>query len=189
MNRMSLAGAVAAMLLACASVAAAGQYPQDHNGWTIGFGVGGASAGVSLDGGGSSDREGGGMGNFRVGYPLSEEVSLQLEGNAWTKSENDVTLTFDATTIGIAFFPSEGWVLRGGVGFGQTKLSADLGNTTVTSTETGIGLHAAAGYEFRLARTFALGPQVDFGYATFDGGSSNWFGAGLNLNWYFLSKK
>lgn len=189
MNRMSLAALGTAALLALATSAFAGQYPQDHNGWTIGFGAGLASAGVSVDGGGSSDREGGGMGNFRVGYPLNERVSLQLEGNAWTKSENDVTLTFDATTLGVAFFPSEGWVLRGGLGLGQTKLSADVGNTTITSTESGVGLHGAAGYEFRLARTFALGPQVDFGYATFDGGSSNWFGAGLNVNWYFIPKK
>lgn len=168
------------------TAATAGTYPQDHDGWSIGFGLGGGSAGVSIDGAGSSSREGGGMGNFRLGYPLNERVSLALEGNAWTKSENDVTVTFGTTTVGVAFFPSEGLVLRGGVGFGSTTVSTSFGSTTVSSTETGFGMHGAIGYDFRVARTFALGPQVDVGYSTFDGGSSNWFGLGLNFNWYFI---
>jgi hypothetical protein len=180
---------VALFLVALASSAIAGTYPQDHNGWSIGFGFGGASAGLSDDSGNSSDREGGGMGNFRVGYPLNEKVSIGLEGNAWTKSQDGVTLTFGATTVGVAFYPSDGWVMRGGVGLGSTTLSASSGNTTVTSSESGLGLHGAVGYDFRLARTFAIGPQVDAGYTTFDGGSANWFGAGVQFNWYFIPKK
>lgn len=170
-----------------AATALAGQHPQNHNGWSIGLGVGGGSAGLSVDGGGSSDREGGATGNFRLGYPLNEKVSLALESNAWSKSENDATVTFSATTVGVAYFPSEGLVLRGGVGFGNSHFSVDVGNnTTVSSTETGLGLNGAVGYEFRLARTFALGPQADFGYASFDGGSVNWFGVSLQGTWYFV---
>jgi hypothetical protein len=184
---LSLA-ALVFMFAATAPVAQAGTYPQNHDGWSIGFGAGGGSAGVSVDGGGSSDRESGGMGNFRLGYPLNEQVSLALEGNAWTKSENGATVTFSATTFGVAFFPSEGLVLRGGVGFGSTTVAADLGPVTVTSTESGLGLHGAVGYDFRLARTFAIGPQADFGYASFDGGSANWFGVGVQFNWYFVPK-
>lgn len=168
--------------------AGAGTHPQNHNGWSIGFGLGGASAGLDVDGLGSSDREAGGMGNFRVGFPLNEQISLAFEGNAWTKTENDVTVTFGATTIGVAVFPSEGLVLRGGIGIGTTEVSVDIGSTTVSSTETGLGLHGGIGYDFRVARTFALGPQVDLGYTTFDGGSANWFGLGLNFNWYFIPK-
>jgi hypothetical protein len=180
--------ALSLLALGAVSSALAGTYPQNHNGWNVGVGFGGGSAGLSDDSGNNSDRTGGGMGNFRVGYPLNEKVSLQLEGNAWSKSENGVTVTFGATTAGVAFFPSEGWVLRGGLGFGTTTVSVDFGNATITSTERGVGLHGAAAYEFRLARTFAIGPQVDLGYASFDGGSSNWIGAGLQLNWYFIPK-
>lgn len=182
---------LAAALLALAIFAVpamAGTHPQNHNAWSIGFGIGGGSAGLSLDDIDAGDRETGGMGNFRVGYPLNEKVSLALEGNAWSKSENDVTVTFSATTVGAAFFPSEGLVLRGGIGFGSSTASYDAGSVTVSSTESGLGLHGAVGYDFRVARTFALGPQVDFGYTTFDGGSANWFGLGLQFNWYFVPK-
>lgn len=100
---------LAALLIsACgATTALAGQYPQNHDGWSIGLGVGGGSAGVSVDGGGSSDREGGMTGNFRLGYPLNPKVSLALESNGWTKSEDGGTVSFTATTIGVACFPSE----------------------------------------------------------------------------------
>lgn len=185
-TRMLLVALTVLALGAATTAATAGTYPQNHNGWSLGFGIGGGTAAIDVDGVGTSDREGGGMGNLRFGYPLSEQLSLALEGNAWTKTENDVTVTFSATTVGVAFFPSEGLVLRGGVGFGSTTVSADLGSVTVTETESGLGLHAAVGYDFRLARTFALGPQADFGYTTFDGGSANWFGVGLNFNWYFI---
>jgi hypothetical protein len=183
-----IATALAILISAAISPASAGQHPQDHDGWTLGFGFGGGSAALNLDNGDSSDREGGGMGNFRVGYPLNEKFSLQFESNAWTKTENDVTVTFSASTFGLAWFPKEGLVLRGGVGFGGTTVSVSSGNTTTTQSENGVGLHGAVGYDFRLTRTFALGPQFDLGYSSFDGGSSNWYGLGLNLNWYFIKK-
>lgn len=169
-----------------ASSAVAGTYPHNHNGWSIGLGIGGGSAGLSVDGAPDIDREGGMTGNFRVGYPLNEQLSLALESNAWTKSENGDNVTFSATTIGVAFFPSEGFVMRGGLGFGNSRFSSDIGGGTITYTETGFGVNAALGYEFRVARTFALGPQADFGYASFDGGSVNWFGLGLQGTWYFI---
>jgi len=185
-NRFGVAVAALVLVAATASVAAAGQYAQDHNGWSIGFGVGGSSAAVTVDNFGTSDREGGAMGNFRVGYPLNEMVSLSYEGNAWTKSQSGVTLTFAANTFGVALYPSEGLVFRGGIGFGSTTVSARIGNTSASQTETGLGLHVAAGYDFRIARTFAIGPQIDYGYTTFDGGHADWIGGGINFNWYFV---
>jgi hypothetical protein len=191
--RTLIAGLACMAVLGLASTASAGTYPQDHNGWSIGFGIGGGSAGLSLDNFEAGDREGGGMGSFRVGYPLNSQVSLGLESNAWTKSETvngtDATVTFSATTVGAAFFPAEGFVLRGGVGLGQTKFTASQGSVSVSNSETGFGVTYGVGYEFRLARTFALGPQIDGGFATFDGGSSNWVGLGLEFNWYFIPKK
>lgn len=190
MNRTGI-GVVVALALALVAVApaAAGTHPHNHNGWSIGLGVGGGSAGLSLDGTDGGDREGGGIGNFRLGYPLNEKVTLALESSAWSKSEDGATVTFGATTVGVAFFPSEGLVLRGGLGLGTSRFSADLGPYTISSTESGFGLNGAVGYEFRLARTFALGPQADFGYTTFDGGSANWFGLGVQGTWYFVPKE
>lgn len=128
------------------------------------------------------------MGSFRLGYPLNEKVSLAMESNAWSKSENGVTVTFSAVTAGVACFPSEGLVLRGGIGLGRTTVSLVGGGATLTASESGLGLNGSVGYEFRLARTFALGPQLEAGYATFKGGSSNWVGGSLAFNWYLLKK-
>lgn len=180
---------VSAILMSFASLASAGTHPQDHTGWSIGFGVGGGSAGLDIDGIGTSDREGGGLGNFRLGYALNPQLSLAFEGSAWSKSENGTTVTFGASTLGVAFFPSEGLVLRAGAGLGTTTVSSSSGSTTLTASESGFGLHGGIGYDFRVARTFAIGPQFDYGYATFDGGSSNWFGVGLNFNWYFIANQ
>lgn len=179
---------LAVSLLGFPSVSTAGSHPQNHDGWHIGFGFGGGSAAVSVDGEGSSTREGGGAGNFRIGVPINEKVSIGLESNAWVKSENNVTISFNAATAAVSFFPSEGLVLRGGLGLGRTTLSASSGGTTATVSESGFGANAGIGYEFRLARTFALGPQVDFGLATFDGGKANWVNFGLQFNWYFVPK-
>jgi len=172
--------------LFAASTAIAGTHPHNHNGWSIGLGVGGGTAGLSVDGGPDSDREGGVTGNFRVGYPLNEQFSLALESNGWSKSEDGSNVTFTATTIGGAFFPSEGLVMRAGLGFGNSRFSTDLGGGTVSYTESGFGVNGGLGYEFRVLRTFAVGPQVDFGYASFDGGSVNWVGLGIQGNWYFI---
>jgi len=187
--RFRALSALLLVLLAAPGLARADLHPQDHDGWSIGFGVGGGTAGVSLNGLGSSNREGGAIGSFRVGYPITPQVSIAMEGTAWTKEENGTTLTFDATTFGVAVFPAEGLVLRGGLGFGSTTVAEKEGNVTLSSTESGFGAHLGAGYDFRVARTFAIGPQVDFGYTTFSGGNANWIGAALNFNWYFVKRK
>jgi hypothetical protein len=42
------------------------------------------------------------------------------------------------------------------------------------------------GYEFRVARRFALGPQVDYSYAKIDDSLSiNYWNFTLGGNWYF----
>ena len=187
--RFMFTGLTLLALTAAASPARAGQFPQDHNGWYIGLGVGGGSAGLSDNSGNNSDRTSGAVGSFRVGVSINPNVALGVESSAWTKSENGATVTFDATTAGVAWFPSQGWVIRGGVGIGSTTVSASSGNVTVSSSETGLGVNAALGYEFRLARSFALGPQLETGYASFKGGSSNWAGLQLAANWYFLPTK
>jgi hypothetical protein len=174
---------------AVAAPAVAGTHPQNHDGWSIGFGFGGGSGTLNLDGtNGDSEGKGGGVGSFRVGFPLNEKISLAFEGSGWARTEDDVTLALSTSTFGVAYFPAEGLALRGGIGFGSVSSSVDAGSVTVSSSESGLGLFGAVGYDFRLARTFALGPQVDLGYVDFDGGSANWIGLSLQFNWYFVPK-
>ena len=44
-------------------------------------------------------------------------------------------------------------------------VETQVGSTTITGTQDGLGLTAGMGYEFRATRHLTLGPQVDFAYA------------------------
>ena len=79
MPRSITTGLVCLALAGLTAVASAGTYPQDHNGWSLGLGGGGGSAGVTIDGFGNSNRTSGGMGSFHAGYPLNQEVSLGIK--------------------------------------------------------------------------------------------------------------
>jgi hypothetical protein len=58
----------------------------------------------------------------------------------------------------------------------------------LVSTETGFGVNAGLGYEFRLTRSFSLGPQIDGGFITIDSGDANWGSVSVQANWYFIPK-
>ena len=181
-----------ASLAAAVRPAAAEGYPQQRGGWFLGFGFGGGTAALT-SGGQSTDREGAPTGSFRVGYDLSPEIGLGFESNGWTKSEDiageTVSTTFD---VGAATFyyhpPSNGLVLRGGVGYGGAHASLQNGNTTTTSTETGFGLTLGAAYDFRVRRTFSLGPQIDYGWMTLSDFDANYVNFGLSFDWHFIGK-
>ncbi len=184
--------AVVSVILLAMSVpslaAAAGPYPQTRQGWLVGFGVGGGSAAISVDGT-SSDREAGGAGSFRVGYAFQPELSLELNANTWTKTENSVTLSFSVATAAINYYPgASGLVLRGGIGAGSADATIQVGRTRISGNESGLGLTFGAAYEFRVTRTFAIGPQVDYSLAKFSDFDSNHVIGGLGFNWYFIPK-
>ncbi len=172
-------------VLACPVLAES--FPQTRDGWQVGFGVGGGSAGGS--GGGS--REGGGAGTFHVGYAFQPQVALELNSNAWTKSQDGATVTLSVTTASLSYYPAgaQGLVLRAGAGFGDESVSASSGNLTFSASQTGFGATAGVGYEFRVKRTFAIGPQVDFGWISINGGSDNYINGALGFHWYFIPQK
>lgn len=75
------------------------------------------------------------------------------------------------------------------MGFGTSHFQQDLSNGfTQSKDETGFALAAAAGYEWRLTKKFALGPQVEFNYLNIGGDlvdTANFFDATLGFNWYW----
>jgi hypothetical protein len=179
--------AVALTAITIAGPVRAESFPQTREGWLVGFGVGGGTAGVS----GGTNREGGIAGSFRVGYAFNPQVSAGLSSSAWSKSESGVTLTFSVGGPTVEFYPvgAPGLVLRAGAGFGSVSASASSSGGTFTASESGFGALAGVGYEFRVLRTFAISPQVDFGYLTIKGDSANYVNFGLGFNWYFIPKK
>jgi len=171
------------------ALAAAETHPQTREGWLIGFGVGGGSAGISADGA-SSDREGGFAASFRAGYAFQPQLSVELDSNGWSKEQDGTTTTFSVGTAAINYYPgAQGIVLRGGVGFGSADVSTQVGSVTLSGSESGFGFLLGAGYEFRVRRTFAIGPQVDFGWMTLDAFDANYVNVGIGFNWYFIPRQ
>jgi len=174
------------LIAAAPGMALAGAWPHDRDGWTLGLNLGGGTAGVNFSGF-DTNREGGAAGNFRVGYAFQNQFAVGLEGAAWTKNENDQTVTFSFGGPAFTFYPgSQGFYLRGGIGVGTAKWEAQDGGVTYSVSDNGFGVLGAMGYEFRLARKFALGPQVDFNYAKVnDDLSVNYWNFTLGGSWYF----
>lgn len=165
----------------------AGDHPHDRNGFMIGLSVGGGSQGVEDE----DEREGSGTGNFRIGYAVRPDLVLHFEGTGWTKTFDsafgDATWTFSTGTAALTWYPNAGGgFLRGGVGVGTASLEIEDSGIKVSADESGLGLVAAAGYEWRLTRKFALGPHGEFVWMDLgDVGTANMFGGSLDFNWYW----
>jgi Autotransporter beta-domain len=173
-----------------ATVARAEPYPNDRNGFMIGFGLGAGSLGFE-DG---DQRETSGIGDFRIGYAVRPDVVLHVESNAWVKTytdallgSGDVTVTSSAVLAAVTYYPQgNGAYFRGGLGGGRVSLEVDSNNVTVSSDDTGFAALFAAGYEWRLTRKFAIGPHAEFTYESLDIlGTSTMFGGALDFDWYW----
>jgi hypothetical protein len=169
------------------AVASADMQAHVRDGWFLGVGLGGGSAAITANGN-TSDREGGGAGSFRVGYAINPKIGLGVESNTWLKSQDNVDLSFTTYAATLFYFPSEGLILRGGIGGGDATAEIQNGNTTVSATESGFGITAGVAYEFRLGRNFALGPQLDYSFVNLDSFDANYVNGGLSFNWYFIPK-
>jgi hypothetical protein len=88
--------------------------------------------------------------------------------------------------IAVNFYPGgQGFLLRGGVGYGTISFSATSDNFTASIHESGFSAVGGIGYEFRVKRTFALGPTVNYSYISTDSFSANWVDGELAFTWYF----
>jgi len=96
----------------------------------------------------------------------------------------------DVAAIGLSYYPAAvpGLSVHGGVGSGTTDLTLKVGNVSISGSDSGLGFTAGAGWEFRVARTFALGPKVDFGWMTLSDFDANYINGGLAATWYFIPK-
>ena len=186
---LAFAVAVAAWA-AAAGPAAAETDAQKRAGWFVGFGVGGGTAGVS-DNGSSLERQTAGAGSFRVGYDFDPDLGVGLESNAWSKSENSVTNTFSVSAATLSYHPpaANGLVLRGGIGVGTASATVTHSTTTVSISQSGFGFTVGGQYDFRVRRTFSLGPQIDFGWLSLDNNvTANYVNFGITFDWHFIGR-
>lgn len=154
---------------------AVGQDKHVHQGFWIGFGLGG---GVNLSEELDDDRLVGGSAYLRLGGTPSQRVLLGGEAVGWAAAQfNEVASRSNAMFI-VMFFPSEngGFFVKGGVGAGTVARVA-VGPPTTVQTETGLGTAVGLGFDVRLGRNLYLTPNLDWLFQYFDGESF----AGLGL--------
>jgi hypothetical protein len=179
-------------------VATANPHPHQRTGFFIGLGLGWGNAGADLVGSTSTDREDSGSGNFRLGWAVTPSVTLGLENSSWVKTyavagaspATDLTLTTTASTFAVTVFPQNmGLYMRGGIGVASASVEIEPdGGPTLSDTEYGLGVLAAAGYEWRLTQKFALGPQLQWVFMNIDDEvteSIDFFSATVQATWYW----
>jgi hypothetical protein len=173
--------------------AAADTHPHNRTGFFIGLGLGWGNAGANLAGNIDTERENSGSANFRLGWSVSQSVTMGLENSSWVKSyeldpSTDMKLTTTATTFAVTVFPQNvGVYLRGGIGVAAASVEVKSA-VTVSDTEYGLGLLGAVGYEWRLTQKFALGPQLQWAYLNINDeitDSIDFFSATAQATWYW----
>ena len=185
--RSTMPGLPAALLIAALAVmlfpATARSHPQTRDGFYIGLGMASGSAAVDF-GGNNDDRETGYAGSFRFGWTVNPKFALGLESNSWVKVNDEAAASIGSVTVAGSFFPAEGLVLRGGLGGGYLgEADEGLGGSG------GFAYSLGATYEFRVLRTLAIGPQIDYTHVSLENdASANFYNFGLALNWYFIPK-
>jgi hypothetical protein len=172
-----------------------------RTGFCAGVGFGLESVAWTDQDGDRRPAEGSGAFNARVGYAVKPDLVLGVEFWGWAKSYELSTSTFPvpvevqlaATTACVTYFPgAAGFFVRVGAGlaYGTVSVEPPPSVTDVPSnkeTREGLAVDVAPGYEWRVARRFALGFQGDIVYLGLGNELSNVFGYGMNaqFNWYW----
>ncbi|HEU5260268.1 MAG TPA: outer membrane beta-barrel protein [Gemmatimonadales bacterium] len=176
--------------LAClAASTASAQRPQTREGFWIGFGFGGGSAGLSCNTSFDPDcanltRETGFTGHLKMGGTLSPKVLIGGESTAWTKDEQGLTSQLGNLAAAVYFYPAPatGFFVKGGPSFSYHR--SDDGTTNLTGT--GFGFIIGAGYDVRVGRNISISPVANFywgsvGELSSNGASTSGFGLKQNV--------
>lgn len=169
---------VALVCLTAGSTSA--QHPQTREGFWISGGLGYGSFDLGCDGC-ESDRESGVTALLAMGGTAGRSVLVGAELETWSKESDDgVDLDFGHLSGVLYFYPQPlaGFFVKGGVGIG--RLSVDAG-TSGDASDTGIGIHAGAGYDIRLGRTLSLTPALGIFWSSLDPGNANVLHIGLSV--------
>lgn len=181
MSKVSVCSvAVCLAVLSGLSTADAQPYPHERNAWVLGLNVGGGLASVSS--GFGSERDGGVTGNFQAGYAVAPTTVLALEGSGWTRNDGGATITISYLGPAATFYPSgSGFFLRGGVGVGTRRITRNGS----TGSSSGFAALVGTGNEFRVSRTFAIAPQIEFVWTRLGADvTANYLSATAAFLWY-----
>jgi opacity protein-like surface antigen len=186
MKQIVVALSLLTLLLSTSASAVTKVRNTDHGGFYVGFGIGFGSLGIDFNNSDVTyDREGGGAGVVFLGGAIKPNLLLGLDVNAWSKKEDNVTRTISTSSLCLTYYVAPRFFVKGGIGVGSANVEVDYHHSTVSYNETGFGLTAGAGMEFRLTRHFALVPSTQWSYQSFDSFKSNVFSITFNIGWYW----
>jgi hypothetical protein len=157
-----------------------------HDGFWVGFGLGGGS---NLSDAARGARFGFG-GDVMLGGTLSERFLLGGEIIGWGRKIGGSTLTqSNAMAVALLYPSGMGLFLKGGIGFAGWTQGATVGNTTTSTTAGGFGLGAGVGYDLQVGSNLFLTPAVDFLYQAvesnvFQNSSASLLMFTLGLTWH-----
>lgn len=145
-----------------------------RKGFTFGLGVGPGYLHSSSGGSGF-----GMMGDLRFGFGISEQFLVFLEQNTalgFNIIDEGIRSSFSVSSQ-IFLTSDSGFYLRPSVGVGM------IGN--FFNGGVGITGGLVVGHEWRLGKSFALSPELQFDYLRAGGANHYNYGAVLDLRWYF----
>jgi hypothetical protein len=159
--RRILGTAAALVLLSAPAMAQSGAHARQ--GFTVSFGFGGGSAGISCDDC-STDREGGFSGYLRLGGAVRPNLIVAGESHGWTKSEGTLTAQIGYLTGVAQWYPAltSGFHVIGGAGFGMLRMEDSDPAFGGTLESFGVAYQVGAGYDWRVGRNFSLTPYFNF---------------------------
>lgn len=168
MERLRFSVLIAVLAVSVTSAGHA-QRRHRHQGFWIGFGIGG---GVNTAPDVADDKRGGGAGYLRLGGTLSQRWLLGGEISVWGRQDdtilgdNSVSLTRSNATFTAMFFPSEngGFFIKGGLGGANVEQRVG----TDKDSKQGVGTTLGLGYDIRLGRNLYLTPNLDALVQTFE---------------------
>ncbi|MDX2472741.1 MAG: outer membrane beta-barrel protein [Candidatus Krumholzibacteria bacterium] len=198
---------LAALLLATALVtpASAGR-PHVREGWQIGLSYGYGAGRVTLSDAFGSYKgvgEGGATPQWRIGRMIGRQFALGLEYNGWMleggTAERKIRSSLQQVMVTGTWYPghqesaSGGLYLRGGMGLGwggiaDVEIIDQIQEHGDRLDESGLGLMASIGYEFRITTDVAAGLGAGINYLSInkDFYESGWFTPFTGtLTWYW----
>ena len=159
---------LALAVLSLVAMPADAQREGKHEGFWIGFGLGGGYNFADF----AAGSRGGAGGYLRMGGTLSQQVLLGGEVSGWGRNRNGETFAESGLTAIITFYPvRRGPFLKGGAGFAGWSTGA--GTSTVT-TASGFAGTLGVGYDLQIGGNLYLTPNVDFLYHTLSSENVAW---------------
>lgn len=165
--------------------------------WMLGISLGAGPGHLHNDLNDQTMQEWGGVVQLRGGGKIHPKLLLHLELESWLRDRlvgsSSYRVDMFQYALGLTWYPfdehsrSGAWWFRGALGLANVRVEPEGGFSGDAYSEGGWSWILAAGYEFRVARTVALGLGLSYDGLDIDGNvfrEGRFFALTADLNWY-----